>query len=150
MLDYGRDLQVTVYSGHLLKEQLGDSHDDFLAENTDLWLAQYTSSESNISWPDGTYPIWTLWQYSETGEIPGIDDSYVDLDNFNGTDVNFLKWINPKGGFPMPTPPPESSEKVDVSITAPEGIGVRVSVNGRTMRPYRQLRAVRRGPDILR
>jgi hypothetical protein len=38
-------------------------------------LAQYTSSESNISWPTATYPQWSLWQYSETGEIPGINDS---------------------------------------------------------------------------
>jgi len=53
LLDYGSDLQITVYSGHLLKEQLGDSRDDFLADNTDLWLAQYTEDESDISWPEG-------------------------------------------------------------------------------------------------
>jgi lysozyme len=108
LLDYRRELQITVYSGHLLKEQLGNQRDDFLAETTDLWLAQYTSSESNISWPTATYPQWSLWQYSETGEIPGINDSYVDLDNFNGAAVQFLEWINPKGApppLPLPLPP---------------------------------------------
>ncbi|BBZ93111.1 hypothetical protein BRDID11004_59900 [Bradyrhizobium diazoefficiens] len=150
LLDYGRNLQITVYSGHLLKEQLGDHHDEYLAEHTDLWLAQYTSDESNISWPSGTYPQWSLWQYSEIGEIPGIDDSYVDLDNFNGTDANFLKWINTKGGFPMPVPPPEPSELVRVAITAPEHVDMRVSINGRPARRPSILRKARRGPDVLR
>ena len=56
LLDYGMNLQITVYSGHLLKEPLGNYCDDFLRDNTDLWLAQYTSDESSISWPEGTYP----------------------------------------------------------------------------------------------
>src|SRR4029077_19006932 len=89
LLDYRHELRITVYSGHLLKEVLEGQCDDFLAGNTDLWLAQYTSDESNISWCDETWPQWTLWQYSETGSIPGIEDSYVDLDNFNGADAEF-------------------------------------------------------------
>ena len=93
LLDYGDDLQITVYSGHLLKEQLGDECDEFLRDNTDLWLAQYTSDEDDISWPSGTYDQWTLWQYSETGTIPGIDDNYVDLNRYNGDDDDFLEWI---------------------------------------------------------
>jgi lysozyme len=127
LLDYRRELQITVYSGHLLKETLGDSHDDFLAENTDLWLAQYTASEGNISWPSGTYPQWALWQYSESGEIPGIDDSYVDLDNFNGSAVAFLNWINPAGSRPEPPPPSPSPAR----------------------RPKIR-RPAKRGPDIMR
>jgi lysozyme len=50
LLDDPRKLQVTVYSGHLLKEQLGDTHDDLLAKHTDLWLAQYTSGTP--TWPE--------------------------------------------------------------------------------------------------
>jgi lysozyme len=125
LLDFDRGLQITIYSGHLLKEQLGDDHDDFLAKHTDLWLAQYTADESEISWPEATYSIWTLWQYSETGEIPGIDDSYVDLDQFNGSDENFLKWINPAGAAPL----------------IPQG---------QTARKARIRRKAKRGPDIER
>jgi lysozyme len=152
LLDYKRDLQITVYSGHLLKEQLGDDHDDFLAKHTDLWLAQYTSDEANISWPSGTYPQWSLWQYSESGTIPGIDGCYVDLDNFNGNEAAFLKWIAPASVAPPP-PPPEPSEVVSVAIDAPDDIGVRVTVNGSSVgrhRLQRLLRAVKRGPDIER
>jgi lysozyme len=152
LLDYGRDLQITVYSGHLLKEVLGDDHDEFLAEHTDLWLAEYQSESTinDISWPEGTYPEWVLHQYSETGSIPGIDDSYVDLDRFNGTEAEFLTWIMPKGITPPDPPEPTPESLVNVAITAPEHVDVRVSVNGIHQRVHRLRRRSRRGPDILR
>lgn len=112
LLDYGNNLKITVYSGHLLKEALNGQHDSFLAANTDLWLAQYTTQDK-ISWPEATYPQWSLWQYSETGTIPGIDDNYVDLNNFNGTEKEFLKWILPaEGSEPMPMPQPDEARAV--------------------------------------
>lgn len=88
-----RRLQVTVYSGHLIKQQLGDTRDAFLAATTSLWLAQYTDGE--ISWPKATWPRWSLHQYSEKGSVDGIDGVAVDLDRFNGNDANLLKWIGP-------------------------------------------------------
>jgi lysozyme len=101
LLDDPRKLQVTVYSGHLLKEQLGDTRDDFLAKHTDLWLAQYTSGTP--TWPDGTYKKWTLWQYSEEGQVDGIDGSEVDLNRFDGSDAELVRWITP--------PKPKRKEK---------------------------------------
>lgn len=147
LLDYGQDLQITVYSGHLLKEQLGSDCDDFLREHCDLWLAQYTSGTP--SWPDGTFDEWTLWQYSESGTIPGIDDAYVDLNNFNGGEAQFLAWITPQGEAPRPPrpPPPPARQLVTVDITSPDGVDVKVSVNG-VQRPHRQRRRVPRGPDL--
>jgi GH25 family lysozyme M1 (1,4-beta-N-acetylmuramidase) len=157
LLDYGQDLQITVYSGHLLKEQLGNDCDDFLAANTDLWLAQYTDDEDDISWCNETYPQWALWQYSETGQVPGIDDSYVDFNNFNGHEEAFLNWINPAGSTPTPPKPPEPDDRsvVTVAITAPDNVKVGVTINDRkVVRPRRgllkKLRAARRGPDIVR
>jgi lysozyme len=97
--DTNKDIQVTVYSGNLLKEQLGDSYDSLLALNTDLWLAQYTSGTP--SWPKGTYPIYTLWQYSESGSVPGVKGN-VDTNTFNGSPENCVKWI---GAAEQPVPP---------------------------------------------
>jgi lysozyme len=147
LLDADMDLKITVYSGHLLKEQLNGDRDDFLAENTDLWLAQYTSDEDSISWSDGTYEEWTLWQYSESGTIPGVDGSLVDLNNFNGSDSEFLDWINPGdgGGGVKPKPPQPSSDTVFVSVVAPDNITVKVKVVNQT-----QLNAARGGPDLKR
>jgi GH25 family lysozyme M1 (1,4-beta-N-acetylmuramidase) len=144
LLDAKLDLKITVYSGHLLKEQLGDDTDDFLAENTDLWLAQYTSNEDDISWPDGTYDEWTLWQYSESGSLPGIYGSAVDMNNFNGSDEEFLLWISPgEDGPPEPPTPPDQGDTVFVSVFAPEGVQVKIKV-------LNKLPAgdARRGPDL--
>lgn len=121
-----RDLQITVYSGHLLKEQLGNNYDAVLANNTDLWLAQYTSSTP--TWPEATYPAWALWQYSESGTIDGIKGSLVDLNRFNDTDAALLAWISPATVEPAPGPTPELSQ-VLVEITAPPNVKVTVRVN---------------------
>ena len=43
-----------------------------------LYIGRYSSAEPEINW-EGSY---TIWQYSETGIIPGID-AYVDLCRFH-------------------------------------------------------------------
>jgi lysozyme len=91
----------------LLKEQLGDTRDDFLAKHTDLWLAQYTDGEP--SWPSATYPHWTLWQYAESGQVDGIDGSEVDLNRFDGSDTELVRWITP------PKPKPKKKPRATVS-----------------------------------
>lgn len=151
LLDYKHDLKITCYSGHLIKEQLS-GRDDFLAEHTDLWLAQYTSDESSISWESETWPQWALWQYSETGVIPGVDGSYVDLNNFNGNDDEFVKWISPARAPPKPPKPPQPEDKsvVSVAISAPDDVRLKVTINERRILRPRPLRPVRRGPDIVR
>jgi lysozyme len=148
LIDAELDLKISVYSGHLLKEQLGSTHDEYLAAHTDLWLAQYTSGTP--SWPTATYPQWALWQFSETGSIPGIDDAYVDLNNFNGDEEAFMKWISPAGEIPTPRPPHPGKRLVDITIDAPEGITVNVTVNGvsNIYKPMRRRRFIPRGPDL--
>ena len=127
LLDDPRDLQITVYSGHLLKEQLGSKQDSFLNENTDLWLAQYTSGSP--SWPEGTYPQWTLWQYSESGTVDGIDRSLVDLNRFNGSDEELLTWISPAGGVEPVPPEPSELSRVYVNISTTGEVEVNIAVN---------------------
>jgi lysozyme len=84
-------LQLTVYSGHLLKEQLGNSYNEFLALNTSLWVAQYTTA-SAPSWPKETYVIWSLWQYTQGGTVEGFNGP-VDCNRFNGSEEQMLKWF---------------------------------------------------------
>lgn len=119
-----RGLRVTVYSGHLLKEQLGDDCDEYLSENTDLWLAQYTTGEP--SWPDGTYPEWTLHQYSESGSVDGIDGCAVDLNCFNGSDAQLVAWIRP-ADEPLPDEP---DAVIGIDLTIPPNVRVDISING--------------------
>ena len=74
-----------IYSGHVLKDQLGDRCDSELSQYR-LWLAQYTSGTP--SWPKATFPKWWIWQYTEQGEcdgIPGDSQGNLDLNKYAGT-----------------------------------------------------------------
>jgi lysozyme len=90
-------LQIAIYSGHLIKEQLGDKHDRQLARCS-LWLAQYTAGEP--SWPKGTWPTWSLWQYTdgdvggEPRSVPGVKPP-MDCNSFNGSRSACDKWFGP-------------------------------------------------------
>jgi lysozyme len=78
-----------LYSGNLIKEQLGNNPDPILAQCF-FWLAQYGS---NAVVPPN-WPTWTLWQYTDGNlgpdphTVPGI--GACDRDKFNG-DLDGLK-----------------------------------------------------------
>jgi GH25 family lysozyme M1 (1,4-beta-N-acetylmuramidase) len=79
-----------IYSGHVLKEQLGDRRDSELSQYR-LWLAQYTSGTP--SWPKATFPQWWLWQYTEHGKcdgIPGDSEGNLDLNKYIGTEQQLI------------------------------------------------------------
>lgn len=78
-----------LYSGSLIKQQLGNSQDPILAQCF-FWLAQYGP---NAVVP-ANWPTWTLWQYTDGNlgpqphTVPGI--GACDRDQFNG-DLDGLK-----------------------------------------------------------
>ncbi|PJJ53190.1 glycoside hydrolase family 25 protein [Hymenobacter chitinivorans] len=49
-----------------------------------LWLAEYNSVISAPKCPPGWPNPWTMWQYTETGGVPGVIGN-CDRDRFNGT-----------------------------------------------------------------
>jgi lysozyme len=124
LLDDERKLQVTIYSGHVIKEQLGDNYDEFLAANTSLWIAHYTTA-SQPNWPKSTWPQWTLWQFTDQAHVAGIDGN-VDGDRFNGSNEQCLVWFGPAGSEPAPEP-----EVPEVNITTTGD--VKITVNGQVV-----------------
>jgi GH25 family lysozyme M1 (1,4-beta-N-acetylmuramidase) len=99
----GLDLQITIYGGGMLKGQLGDNHDEVLVK-TSLWIAHYTSMAQPV-WPKATWPVWTLWQYTDSATVDGIQGP-VDGNRFNGPAGNLLKWLRPSTpGQVLPAPP---------------------------------------------
>lgn len=119
------DLQITVYSGHTIKEKLGNTRNGILAQ-TSLWIAQYTEA-SSPSWPMQTWPAWSLWQHTDKASVPGISQP-VDGNKFNGTAENCVKWFGPVEEVD-PVPPP--AEPVIISIQTPPGLEIAVFINGR-------------------
>jgi lysozyme len=118
------NLQITVYSGHLIKEQLGDDKDVLLADFTSLWIAQYGAT---VKWPMGTWPVWSLWQFTDKANVPGIGQP-VDGNRFNGPASAAYRWLAPATDLP----PPAVRPLVEIDIRAPEGIDIKV--NGQLLR----------------
>lgn len=130
------DCQITIYSGHLIKDQLGSKANEILAENTSLWIAHYTSADSP-TWPKQVWQTWSLWQFTDKASVKGISAG-VDGNRFNGSTENAVKWLGPAPQpipapepAPTPKPTPEPAGMVTVSIEAPPGIEVSVVVNGK-------------------
>jgi GH25 family lysozyme M1 (1,4-beta-N-acetylmuramidase) len=129
LLDLRPDLQITLYSGHLIKDQLGARRDNFLAEKTSLWIAQYTGAATPI-WPVATWPKWSLWQYTDKAEVDGISKP-VDGNRWNGDEAGFRKWMSPTSAVPET---PEPGKQVIISVQVPPGVPVQVIVNGEIVR----------------
>ena len=119
------DCEIAIYSGHVIKDQLGDRYSATLAACS-LWLAQYGNTPS---WPSTTWPTYSLWQFTDTGQCPGISGN-CDLNTFNGSAEACARWIGP------------AEETVEISrgnvameLTASGDISISISVNGKPWRP---------------
>jgi lysozyme len=81
-----------LYSGNLIKEQLGGKPPDPILSQCFLWIAQYGPKVTNIP---ATWPTWTLWQYTDgnVGPQPHSVDGIgnCDRDRFNGSIENLRK-----------------------------------------------------------
>jgi len=75
-----------LYSGSLIKDQLGGKPIDPILSQCFLWIAQYGPQVKNI--PE-TWPSWTFWQYTDGVAGPGPHSvngiGPCDRDQFNGT-----------------------------------------------------------------
>jgi lysozyme len=86
---------ICVYGGSLLEEHIGSAKIPWLADTT-LWTAEYTTRDAP-KWPTGTWPKWSLWQYSDgkaggsPHDLAGV--SQVDCNGFNGSDEECRAWF---------------------------------------------------------
>ena len=120
--ELGRPGECVIYSGNTAKEALGNKNDPFFGSRR-LWLAQYGPTPvCQKSWAS----YW-LWQYSETGSIPGINGD-CDVNHYDGSpDELVAQWAT--GSI---TPAPPATNVVTVMIDAPPGVYVKVvNVNDR-------------------
>jgi lysozyme len=114
LIAHPNNLQVTIYSGHLIEEQLAGKRDDYLAENTSLWTAEYADRPSEVEWNSATWPVPSLWQYTDSASVSGIDGP-VDGNKWNGSKEALVKWFGPaEVAPPAPTPEPEPVEVPEI------------------------------------
>lgn len=112
MVEQRFERSVVLYSGNTLKEQLkANQGADFSMYR--LWLADYTPPDDL---PRGFMDYW-LWQFSETGQIPGIVGN-CDVSQFSGGKVpQPIEW---SGLLTGPIDPDISV----VTIEVPKGVKV--------------------------
>lgn len=126
------DCEVAIYSGHVIKDQLGDKYDQFLAENTSLWLAQYTSGQPD--WPKTTWPTYSLWQFTDSGSCDGISGD-CDLNTFAGDKEACAKWFGPVEDIePGPSPEPGTSA-ITIDINTDGDVAISLTINGKNWVP---------------
>lgn len=115
--------ELTVYGGSSFLKDCVKGCNDVLRQ-TSLWIAHYTSA-AQPSWPTETWPTWSLWQYTDSARVAGIDGP-VDGNRFNGSKENAALWIGPA----TLTPAPAGELGCHVNIQADDGVHVSVAVNG--------------------
>jgi GH25 family lysozyme M1 (1,4-beta-N-acetylmuramidase) len=71
-------------------------------ESSPLWVAAYDVSDPVL--PAG-WSTWALWQYTSTGNIPGIEGE-VDVSNFVGTQNDLPTFAGKPTGAPAPVARP--------------------------------------------
>lgn len=128
---------ITIYSGHLIKSQLGNKVSQTLKEKTSLWVAHYTKAD-RPDWPSATWPYWSLWQYTDQGKADGIGGN-IDANKWNGSAAALPGWFNSEKVVPSPKPDPKpepepnppSNVVVAVNVVAPEGVTLEVTLNGK-------------------
>lgn len=123
------DLQLTVYSGSSAKAGIDAVSSAWLAKNTSLWLAQYTTGTP--SWPKQTWPDWSLWQYTELGGVPGYSGA-VDGSRFNGPTERLLAWFGPTSTLAASTSPSASQSQtsepvIDIQISASAPVTIKIN-----------------------
>jgi lysozyme len=72
--------KLVLYSGNRIKDLMGNQIDHVLGSHR-LWVPQYGPvAKTQASWAGR----WWLWQYSESGRLPGTDGA-IDFNLYGGT-----------------------------------------------------------------
>jgi len=124
--------QIVLYSGHLIKEQIGMGPDEELAQ-LDLWLAQYGNTPE---WPQHIWPDLWGWQFTGDGlgpephSVPGApmtSEGTVDINELYG------EWGRKAPGRPVADKPEAAHKTVVIKFNVPadfelEDLGLSVEV----------------------
>ena len=80
-----------IYSNLSTLKSLTSGDGSQLAESW-LWLAYYSSEVPESPVPS-IWPTWTIWQYTQSAQVPGITDSEhpCDRDTFNGSEAELMR-----------------------------------------------------------
>jgi GH25 family lysozyme M1 (1,4-beta-N-acetylmuramidase) len=85
-----------LYAGtQAIRELLDDSFNQY-----SIWIASYSASVANKVLPSKSSNPWTLWQFTDQAQIPGIKGKF-DLNAFFGNEVQFEAFKSGKGNVAL-------------------------------------------------
>jgi GH25 family lysozyme M1 (1,4-beta-N-acetylmuramidase) len=120
-------VELTVYGANgFLGAQLGSTKNSLLAANTSLWVASYRDDKPTITNLKPTWPVWSLWQYTDKAQADGVS-SPVDGNRWNGNEEALKSWFNAnfrEGASPVDVETPSTK---GISMTVPKGTIVEVN-----------------------
>lgn len=125
-----RPRECVLYSGNTAKEALGSHVDTFLGERR-LWLCQYGS---NPTWNQSWDRYW-LWQYTDgvVGPQPHTINGIgpCDINSYDhGVEQLVAEWASGRTEQPPTAPAAPAAGIVNVLISAPVGVEVKVRILG--------------------
>jgi lysozyme len=122
------ECEVTIYGSNVLVDACKGKRSEVLAR-TSLWQARYGSNEPAVP---SIWPTWSLWQWTDKGEVPGINGD-VDCNRWNGHPDKLPGWFDKAMTVPVPAPPqPDEGEvTIDVTASATPGVKIYLTINGR-------------------
>lgn len=85
-----------------------------------LWIADYNGASTPTTPLVGSWPSWTMWQYTSQGSVPGISGG-VDLSNFNGTATELAALANGSAPQSWAVRVPASPQYVTAALGAANG-----------------------------
>ena len=79
-----------------------------------LWIANYGVSKPYVPADNWGGQSWTIWQFSASGEVPGVNDGEppVDLNIFNGTRQDLKDWLGIDDSQPVSSPPDITNQQM--------------------------------------
>lgn len=127
LMELAPDVNIAIYGANgFLGDQLRGQCDEFLG-TFPLWVASYTSNDEPTTTDlAATWPVWSLWQYTDSAWIG--DYGPLDGNRFNGTEDDCIDWIGPTEQALPPSVPVMDEVVIHVKIEAPDGVKVRVVV----------------------
>lgn len=122
--------EITVYGSNILVEACKGKHSEVLSK-TSLWQARYSSSEPAV--PTNIWPAWSLWQFTDKGQVDGITGN-VDCNRWNGDPKDLPGWFDTEYiAPPAPGPSPEPDRRVvrlDMTVDSPDDVEFVITING--------------------
>lgn len=118
------ECEIAVYGASFLFDTVKKRFPECL-NMTSLWAARYSSNKPAV--PAGTWPTYSLWQFTDKATVLGIKGP-VDGNIWNGDPSALGEWFYAPAY--APAPPTLAATRIDIEIDVTASVPIELYVNG--------------------